>query len=108
MATKENALLNNLNEKVISVSLGSVNALVKQLNGSKVDLLLCNILAPTIKTIAPEFSEVVCMKSRLVLSGLLIDQVEDITDLFASLSWELVALYSLDQWALIELCRNPQ
>ncbi len=107
-ATTENALLNNLTERQLSVALGSIEVLEKQLNKSKVDLLVCNILASTIKQLAPDFFKVACLQSRLFLSGILVDQIEDITNVLSSFNWEFVALYRLDEWALIELCRNPQ
>ena len=108
-ATKENALLNNWTEKELNVSQGSIDALRKQLiNPSKVDLLFCNILAPTIKELAPEFSDITHLKSRLVLSGLLVDQVEDIANCLALLKWKVLYSYKLDEWAVIELCRNAQ
>ncbi len=108
-ATIENALLNNLTETELTVSIGSIDALEKQLiNQSKVDLLICNILVPTIKNLAAGFSDVVSSQGNLFLSGLLFDQVEDVTNFFVPLGWEFVALYKLEEWALIELCRNPQ
>ena len=107
-ATIENALLNNLTERELAVSLGSLDALGKLLMHNKVDFLFCNILAPTIKKLAPGFSLVTSSESRLFLSGILVDQVDDITNFLVSLNWEFHAVYKLDKWALIELCRNPQ
>ena len=108
-ATIENTSLNGLTEKELTVSLGSIEVLANQLaNRRKADLLICNILAPVIKQLAAEFAGVTSLESRLYLTGLLVDQVDDITNLFVSLNWKFLSLNRLDKWALIELCRNPQ
>ncbi|AAQ00479.1 MULTISPECIES: 50S ribosomal protein L11 methyltransferase [Prochlorococcus] len=105
-ATSENIVLNNLSQKQLSVSLGSIENLANQLNPLSADLLICNTLSPVIKELAPYFFKLTHSYSRLCLSGLLVAQVEDITNFLSILGWELIDSYSSDNWALIRLCRN--
>ncbi len=105
-ATLENRDLNNLSAKKLSVSLGSIEVLEKKLKNSKVDLLVCNTLAPIIKKLAPNFFKITSPSSHLLLSGLLVQQVPDITSVLAKLGWEKIDSYTSKNWALIHLCRN--
>ena len=105
-ATAENALLNNFSRDQLTVSQGSIDSLEKQLNGTKTDLLVCNILAPVIRNLAPDFAYVTSNTSHLYLSGLLEHQVDDMTRFLSILDWELIASYTRENWALIHLCRN--
>ncbi len=106
-ATQENRLLNNIDLKKLIVSNGSIDALQEQLQGKNVDLLLCNILAPVIKKLAVDFSEVVSESGHLLLSGLLVNQIEEIINILSIWDWKLISSYTQEQWALIYLCRNP-
>ena len=90
----------------MSVSLGSLDALHKEMQGNKVDLLVCNILAPVIKELAIDFSKVTSATSELFLSGLLTDQIEDIIGFMSILDWKLMACFKQENWALVHLCRN--
>ncbi len=105
-ATVENRRLNNFDENQLNVSLGSINELNKELNCLKVDLLVCNILAKVIKKLAPEFTNITSPKSQLLLSGLLVEQVEDITSVLSILGWNLIGSYRSQNWALIHLCKK--
>ncbi len=105
-STNSNALLNHFNEKKLRTSLGSVDELYRQLKGLKVDFIVCNILAPVIKSLAPNFSEVASSNANAFLSGLLVDQIQDITSLFAEHGWQFIASYQQENWALIHLCRG--
>ncbi len=105
-ATYENARLNNFHQDQLSVSQGSIDSLKAQLNGSKVDLLVCNILAPVIKELSPHFDYVTSKESQILLSGLLEEQVIDMTSFLSILNWKLIASYKRDNWSLIHLCKT--
>ncbi len=105
-ATYENALKNNLNEKQLMVSEGSIDLLEEQMHFQKFDLLLCNILSHVIKRLAPDFAKITSQECHIVLSGLLVDQVEDITKTLSLFNWELVASHECENWALIYLCKH--
>lgn len=105
-SAKKNVSLNNLSEKRIRVSIGSVDELHKQLQGVKVDLIICNILAPVIKSLAPSFSDVTSGKAHAFLSGLLVDQIQDIVSLLAENGWQFIAAHQQEKWALIHLYKG--
>jgi ribosomal protein L11 methyltransferase len=73
-ATTDNAALNALKAEQLRVSHGSIDTLATLLNGEAADLLLCNILAPVIEALAPQFASVLKPEGRGLLSGLLVDQ----------------------------------
>jgi len=100
-STKENAALNDLKEEQLKVLLGSVEEASNYLKGEKVDLLVCNILATVIKGLIPQFEQVISEKGNVLLSGLLTNQVEDITRLLTEYRWQLLDVYSHKNWALI-------
>ncbi len=105
-ATSENRSLNNFREIELGVSVGSVEALADQFKSKKADLLLCNILAPIIKELAPKFTFVTHAKSQLILSGLLIEQENELIDFLSTLDWKILGTYRSQKWALIHLCRD--
>ena len=105
-ATSQNACLNKLTDKDLNVFLGSIDVLEEQFKSLKVDLLVCNTLAPILKELAPKFSKITSRKSRLLLSGLLLDQVNDLTTDLSKYGWKFLASNKLEKWAAICLCRN--
>ena len=105
-AAKENAELNDFNEAQLFVSLGSINDLLKEYQAQKADLLICNILLPVIKQLAPSFHLITSDDAELVLSGLLLAQVEYITSFLSEFNWQLIDSYTIDNWALIRLKRS--
>ena len=63
------------------MKVGSVEELKKQLEGQKVDLIVCNILAPVIKGLAPFFSDIASNNAQALFSGLLLDQMQELLNL---------------------------
>ena len=105
-ATKINAALNNYSDILLNVSLGSIDELEVNIPDEKIDLMLCNILAPVIKLLGPEFEKIVGNKGKVILSGLLVEQIKEIQEFFLSLSWEVLDIKTLDQWALMVLTKK--
>ncbi|KGG11920.1 Ribosomal protein L11 methyltransferase [Prochlorococcus sp. MIT 0601] len=105
-SARRNAVINQVNLKNFRLSLGSIDALANELQGVKGDLLVCNILAPVIKSLAADFEQVLSSSGHVIVSGILIDQIEDITSFFASLGWQFIASNYQKNWALIHLCRS--
>ncbi len=101
-STLNNASFNQFSESKIRVSLGSIDALKNQLKNDSVDIVLCNILAPVIKTLIPGFRSVLKQKGRVLLSGVLVNQLEEMTKFLDLLGWQLESVYQLDQWVLLE------
>ena len=101
-ATTDNAALNDL---PLPVALGSVEALAQLLEGRPADLLLCNILAPVIEALAPDFARVLAPSGIGLLSGLLVDQVPTLERALAAEGWQAELSARRDPWGLMTICR---
>ena len=102
-ATKINSDLNNFSQNLLNVSLGSIEELEMNMPKKKFDLILCNILAPVIKSLGPSFEKIIGHKGKLVLSGLLVEQIKELQEIFSSLGWKALEIKTKDQWALMVL-----
>ena len=102
-ATKINSALNNFSENLLNVFLGSIEEIEANMPRKKIDLVLCNILAPVIKSIGPGFEKIIGHKGKVILSGLLVDQIEELQEFFLPLGWQVFEIKTKDQWALMVL-----
>ena len=102
-ATKINSALNDFPENLLNVFLGSIGELEENIPEKKIDLMLCNILAPVIKSLGPSFEKIIGFKGKVILSGLLVDQINDLQEFFLSLGWKVLEIKTKDQWALMVL-----
>ena len=105
-ATKINFDLNNFPQNVYNIFHGSIEELEPNIPAKKIDLILCNILAPVIKSIGPGFKKIIGYKGKLILSGLLVDQVKELQEFFFSLGWKVMQVKTKEQWALIVLTQK--
>ena len=105
-ATKINSALNDFSENLLNVFLGSIEEIEANMPRKKIDLVLCNILAPVIKLIGPGFEKIICHKGKVILSGLLVEQVEELQEFFLKLGWKVLEIKEKDQWALMVLTRD--
>jgi ribosomal protein L11 methyltransferase len=104
-ATGANAALNGpCDRERLQVAQGSVERLA-ELQGAPADLLLCNILAPVIEALAPQFGSVLAPTGLGLLSGLLVEQAPRLEWVLAEEGWcaELVARQ--EAWGLMRLRR---
>ena len=104
-ATADNRGLNRRSDAELAVALGSVDALERLLDGSRADLLLCNILAPVIEALAPGFEALVAPDGRALLSGLLVDQAPRLKQVLGELGWTVTAEAAQGRWGLLEIRR---
>ena len=102
-ATKINSALNDFSENLLNVSLGSIEKVEANMPEKKIDLVLCNILAPVIKLIGPDFEKIIGRKGKVILSGLLVEQIEELQEFFLPLGWQVLETKIMDQWALMVL-----
>ena len=102
-ATKINFALNNYSENHLNVFQGSIGEIEANMPEQKIDLILCNILAPVIKSLGPGFEKIIRYKGKLILSGLLVEQIKELQDFFLILGWQVLEIQSKDQWALMVL-----
>ena len=105
-ATKVNSDLNNVPENLLSVSLGSIEEIEANMPPNKIDLILCNILAPVIKSLSPRFKNIIGHKGKLILSGLLVEQIKELQEFLSPFGWQVLDIKTNDQWALIVLTLN--
>jgi ribosomal protein L11 methyltransferase len=76
-----------------------------QLPTELVDLLLANIVAGTLIQLASHFSTLVRQQGQLVLSGMLIQQVEEVRAAFTP--WFDFRLYQQqEEWVLLQAVRR--
>ena len=105
-ATKINSDLNNIPENLLNVFHGSIDQLEANIPEKKFDLILCNILATIIKLLGPGFEKIIGYKGKLILSGLLVDQIKEMQEVFLELGWKVVEIQKKDKWALLILALN--
>ncbi|MCP9771287.1 50S ribosomal protein L11 methyltransferase [Synechococcus sp. Tobar12-5m-g] len=108
-ATGENGRLNGLAVgpgETLQVDLGSVEALAGLLDGQPAELLFCNILAPVIETLAPQFHTVLSSSGVGLLSGLLLDQVPGLVRALAAAGWGTRLIGEQGGWGLLEIRRG--
>ncbi len=105
-ATKINAALNDIPENHLNVFLGSIEQLEANMPEEKFDLILCNILAPVIKSLGPRLEKIIGYKGKVILSGLLVSQTEELQEFFQLLNWETLDIHSKDHWALMVITKK--
>jgi len=104
-ATRENAALNHHPERRLAVRQGSVETLAEMQGSTPSQLLLCNILAPVIEALAPQFKDLLAPGGRGLLSGLLVEQAPRLTTVLEGLGWSVTPLGSQGRWGLLEIQR---
>ena len=98
LATKDNATLNAVQDRL---RVGTVS----ELKGVQADVLLANILAEPLKELAPAFSELVVRGGRIVLSGVLTLQAQELAARYTP--WFDIAPAAIrDDWARIDGARR--
>ena len=105
-ATKINSDLNQIPENLLNVFHGSIEEIEANMPEKKIDLILCNILAPVIKSLGPSFKKILGNKGKLILSGLLVDQIKDLQEFLLSLGWQVLDIRTKEQWALMVLTQD--
>ena len=100
-ATKINSGLNDYSKDLLNVFQGSIEEIEANMPKNKIDLVLCNILTPVIRLLGPDFEKIIAHKGKVVLSGLRVDQLEELQEFFLSLGWQVLEIKTMDQWALM-------
>ncbi|WP_225866556.1 50S ribosomal protein L11 methyltransferase [Prochlorococcus sp. MIT 0801] len=105
-ATKTNSDLNNFPENKLNFFHGSIEEIEANMPKEKIDLVLCNILAPVIKLMGPSFEKIIGHKGKVILSGLLVQQIKELQEFFLQLGWQVLEIKTKEQWALMVLTPN--
>ncbi len=103
-ATKSNAELNLIAPDSLYVAQGSAADLVKMLPQG-VDGIVCNILAEVLIDLMAELSQLSKPKSWAVLSGLLINQAEQVSQSAKENGYLVTAIAQKEPWCCLELYR---
>lgn len=98
-ATRANADRNQINSQQLQTFLPDDLPVVQ------VDLLLANILANPLITLAPQFVSLLKPQGHLVLSGILSEQTQDVLEAYSNL-FTMQQLSSKKEWMLIEMKKN--
>lgn len=102
---RSNCQLNDIDQKRLIVEEGSTTELAQL--GTVYDGVLCNILAEVIIQIFPEFNQFTHDKSWAILSGILLQQADQIADVVESNGWTVAALWKRQEWCCFNIRRSP-
>jgi ribosomal protein L11 methyltransferase len=99
-----NCQLNNIDEEHLIVKEGSVDELIQL--ATIYDGIVCNILAKTIIQLFPRFNSITHQKSWAILSGILLEQANEVADVLESNGWTVAALWKRQQWCCFNIRRS--
>lgn len=99
-----NCQLNDIDLQRLIVKEGSI-AEVIQLK-TIYDGIVCNILAKTIIKLFPHFNSITHKKSWAILSGILVEQTDQIADVVESNGWTVAALWKRKEWCCFNIRRS--
>ena len=105
-ATTTNRDLNGLGPDRLQVAVGSAECLAALLGSVPADLLLCNILAPVIEALCPQFIHLLAPGGVGLLSGLLVDQAPGLQAALAAQGWQSELTARQSQWGLLTIRRQ--
>ena len=100
-STETNFLLNFGNLDDLKTYLGSFDKLVSKYSFKNFDLILCNILAEVIKTIIPKISNCLKIDGKVILSGILNSQKNEIFKLLNTRNFLINDVTSKKDWVCI-------
>lgn len=93
---KENANINNVSH-VIALSKG----VIEEYQGPKFNVIVANIIANVIVSIAPEVLKNIEKNGLFIASGIIKERKEDVLNTYQSLGFELVELNEMGEWVAI-------
>ncbi len=96
--------LNQIHPDQMVVWEGSVEKLIQELK-QPVEGLVCNILAETIIELTPQFSKITRPGSWGIISGILIEQADDVAKVLAAHGWEMNSLWRRQDWCCLNISR---
>lgn len=102
IASKNNSKLNpSINDSKLTIGYADI------LGDIKTDLIIANILSGPLMTLEPEFRRLLKPNSRLVLSGILEHEIQNIVHAYQDY-FTLNKAETLDQWALLQFTPRTQ
>ena len=103
-ATRNNRNLNAIDSSKLTVKKGSAEKL-RSLTEDGFDGIVCNILAKTIIDLIPSITAMTKPTSWGILSGILLDQAEDVSQVVEEYGWMVATLWKRQQWCCLNIRR---
>jgi ribosomal protein L11 methyltransferase len=104
-ASEENRELNGITEDRMIIAKGSLDKII-EMTGGPVDGIVCNILADVIVSLIPQFDQIIKPTSWAVLSGILVDQAQDISNTLEQHDWIVATLWKRQDWCCFNIRRK--
>ncbi len=104
-ATQENIVLNTIDPALLLVAEGSVGQLVR-LADQPVDGIVCNILAPVIVELIPQWAPLIKPTTWGILSGLVLEQVKGVAEVLETHGWFVASLWKRKEWCCLNIRRS--
>ena len=103
-STKENIALNFNTLEGFQIYLGTFCETINNLSLNGFDYIICNIIAGVIKNIIPYIPKVINRNGKIILSGIISSQKEDIIKLLNLYNFRVDHVVSKKDWICIQAC----
>ena len=106
---RENALYNGFDSPAFTALTGNVTEdkdLMERLQQNRYDLVLVNIVADVIISLAPVLPQFLDEKSVLILSGILDTRLQDVKNALAKAGLQLTGQFEKDEWRCLTAKRS--
>ena len=103
-STKENYALNFNDQDGFQIYFGTFYEFIKKFSLNDFDYILCNIIAGVIKEIIPYIPNLINQNGKLILSGIISSQKEDIIKLLNLYNFRVDHVLSKKDWICIQAC----
>lgn len=104
-AARDNRQLNGLAPSQLHIEQGSAEKLLTLIPGGA-DGIVCNILAEVIVQLLPPLTELAKSSSWAILSGILVEQANLVTDVLEEYSWEIATVWKRGEWCCLNVRRG--
>ena len=103
-STKENIDLNFNNQKGFQIYFGDFNEIINNFFLNNFDYVLCNIVSSVIHEIIPYVPKLINQNGKIILSGIISSQKEDIIKLLNLYNFKIEHVVSKKDWICIQAC----
>ena len=103
-STKENIALNFNSQNGFQIYLGTFCENIHNFSFNGFDYIFCNIIAGVMKEIIPYIPKIINQNGKIILSGMILSQKEDIIKLLNLYNLKIDHVVSKKDWICIEAC----
>lgn len=104
-SAKENCDLNKITPEQMIITKGSVSNLAK-LTETKVDGVICNILADVIIELIPRITDLAKSETWGIFSGIVLEQIEPVAHTLEEYGWNVSTIWKRGQWCCLNVRRQ--